>query len=271
MSWQAPNLATEPFENLRPVRRISGLLLLAALALTAWNVGTWLRAGSGIAARTAELDRLESETAQSRARIATLDQNLAAADIEGANREAEFLNQRIAERTFSWNLLLDRLVDTLPAGVRLRQLAPTSQRNGSTSLRTRSAEPGGETVTLSISGEAQDDDALLELVDHLFADPGFLHPNLARESETNAGLVQFNLTVDYRPEEPGTASAATGSDQENAGAPDAGAPGAEPAAAATPATAPATGPPEPGVTRPETAAPAKGAPPAAAPGGGGEP
>ena len=228
MIWQAPNLASEPFENLRPVRRVSGLLLLAALALTAWNVGTWVRAGSGVAARTAELDRLTRETERSNARIATLQQDLVAADLDAANRKAEFLNERIAARAFSWNLLLDRLVETLPPGVRLRQLSPVSQNSPSDTAGARHREEGPETVTLTIAGEAEDDDAVLALVDHLFADPGFVNPNLARESVTTAGLVQFNLTVDYRPDEPAPATppAAAGTSSGSAAEESTPAPGA---------------------------------------------
>jgi Tfp pilus assembly protein PilN len=253
VSWQAPNLAADPFENLRPVRRVSGLLLVVALALTAWNVGTWVRAGSGAAARTAELERLTRETEQSNARIATLQQDLASADLDAANRKAEFLNERIAARAFSWNLLLDRLVEKLPPGVRLRQLAPASQKPRSDTAGARRREDGPETVTLTIAGEAEDDDALLALVDHLFADPGFVNPNLARESVTSAGLVQFNLTVDYRPEEPAHAARASAT-----GASSVGAPG--PPATVPPASAPAAGS-EPDATASPAAA-AAGADPA---------
>lgn len=206
MSWQAPNLAREPFENLRPVRRISALIASIALALTAWNVGTWWRVGAGAAEKVAEHERLTTDAAAARARIATLEGDLGAADLEARNREAEFLNDRIAERTFSFNRLLDRLVETMPRGVRVHSLTPqrdaverSSSRAGSVRRSAPSSASSG-LVTLKIDGEAQDDEALLEFVDRLFAHPAFLDPDLASESRTSTGGLEFALTVAYRPE-----------------------------------------------------------------------
>ncbi len=216
MSWQAPNLAREPFENLRPVRRISALIASIALALTAWNVGTWWRVGAGAAEKVAEHERLTTEAAAARARIATLEGDLQAADLEARNREAEFLNDRIAERTFSFNRLLDRLVETMPRGVRVHSLTPqreaaerSSARAGSV-RRTAPSSTGSGAVTLKIDGEAQDDEALLEFVDRLFAHRAFLDPDLGSESRTSTGALEFDLTVAYRPEaEPAAVGAAT--------------------------------------------------------------
>ena len=207
MTWQAPNLATRRFENLRPVRRISLLLAGLALALTAWNVVTWWRMGSGAAEKRAELDRLIAETAESQSRVQTLERDLAAADLAAKNREARFLNARIAERTFSWNGLLDDLNEALPRGVRLRQLSPLSERRRSEddgerapAVRRPSAAREGA-VVLRISGEAEDSEAVLAFVDALFAHPRFEQPDLARESERATGLVEFDLGVVYRPAE----------------------------------------------------------------------
>jgi Tfp pilus assembly protein PilN len=193
MSWQAPNLAHHPFENLRPVRRTALVFWLAAVGLTGWNVTTWYAAGAGAKEKTAELARLQRETREASARVDTLEHDLAGADLEAENKRTAFLNARIAERVFSWNLLLDRLVETLPEGVRLRQLSPDAGR------RDARATQGIETVALSISGEAQDDDALLEFIDRLFADPRFGRPDLARQATRDDGIVQFELAVEYQP------------------------------------------------------------------------
>lgn len=208
MTWQAPNLAREPFENSRPARRVALALGLVALALTAWNVGTWWRTGAGAAERAHELERLTGTTAEAKARIATLESDLAAADLERANEEAEFLNERIDERTFSWNRLLDDLVEAMPAGVRLRSLSPAREAGRTTGQRPRRRRvtPTGteeRDVELRIRGDAEDDEALLELVDRLFAHPAFRDPNLAGESRTSAGELVFDLSVVYRPDPSG--------------------------------------------------------------------
>jgi hypothetical protein len=198
MGWQAPNLARARFENLRPLTRISVLLAALALAATAWNAKTWMETGAIGAEKAAELARLNRETTEANARIATLEDDLRAADLEAENERTQFLNQRIAERAFSWNLLLDRLVEAMPPGVRLRQLSPAVERPGGRS-RAAARTAGPETVSLRVAGEAEDDEALLEFVDRLFADEHFRAPDLAGESTREDGLLQFQLAVRYLP------------------------------------------------------------------------
>lgn len=209
MTWQAPNLASRPFENRRPVRRLGLILGGFALALTAWNAGTWWRTGAGAAERARELERLTSATDAARDRIETLRQDLATIDLERANEEAIFLNERIDERAFSWNRLLDHLVEAMPAGVRLSQLSPqrAPQRTTARTTRRRS-EPvdaaAERDVHLRIRGEAEDGEQLLEFVDRLFAHPAFRNPDLAGENRSASGELAFELSVVYRPGFPAT-------------------------------------------------------------------
>ncbi len=191
MSWQAPNLAARPFLNLRPARRTGGALGLAALLLTAWNVQSSWRAGTGEANRRAEIAQLTAASDAARARLATIERDLAARDLEAENHRAEFLNERIAQRTFGWNLLFDRLGRVLPRGVRLRRLSPKLEQS--------TAKPAAGGILLELSGEAEDDESLLELVDRLFDDPAFEAPDLHRESRGGSGELQFSLTVRYLP------------------------------------------------------------------------
>jgi Tfp pilus assembly protein PilN len=197
VSWSGPNLARRPFVNLRPLHRTAAALGLLALALTAWNLFTFERAGSGAAARATEIARLEAGITEARARLATIETDLAARDLDAENRRAEFLNARIEERSFSWNLLFDRLAEALPVEVRLRSLSPRvlGTRPGERDRRTASVRTP---VELRIQGEAGDDEALLEFVDRLFAHPSFDRPNLERES-TQGGSVSFSLTVTFFP------------------------------------------------------------------------
>ena len=197
MSWQAPNLARAPFLNLGPLRRVAALLWLVAIAWTAWNATAAVRAGSGAAARAAELERLEGESATARARLATLESDLAARDLAAEDRRVSFLNQRIDQRTFSWNRLFDRLAAVLPPTVRLRQVTPR-QLEAAPSEPPDGAAP--RPVQLDLSAAAADDEAMLELVDRLFAADAFADPNLARERRQDDGEVSFELSVVYRPE-----------------------------------------------------------------------
>ncbi|MGH7337733.1 MAG: hypothetical protein ACREI7_09150 [Myxococcota bacterium] len=195
VSWQAPNLAREPFLNQRPLLRASTALALAAVVLTGANAVSYLRAGSGAEATARELVRLERAGAETRSRLATLERDLAQFDLAALNRRAAFVNDRIEERSFSWNLLFTRLAEALPRGVRLASVSPRFGDDG----RKGGARRGAE-VVLHLRGEAEDGEALLEFVDSLFEHPAFDRPDLNREGQSKGAMTSFDLTVSYLPE-----------------------------------------------------------------------
>lgn len=205
MSFQGPNLAREPFVNLRPIRRAALLLWLVASALAAWNTYAYVRSGAGAAEKAAELEGLNREIVAKRQRLETLDADLRRADLERANLRTLFLNDRIAERAFSWNRLLDRLVETMPRGVRVRRLTPEGFRDVRERRVTRTAREvvmpavAERRVLIQVEGEAEDGEALLELIDRMFAHPAFDRPNLAREARAKSGTLEFSLEVGYLP------------------------------------------------------------------------
>lgn len=199
MSWIAPNLAQAPFENLRPLRRISLLLAILALLLTAWNVGTWLRTGAGAAEKASDLERLTLETEKRKAEIATLEAELSTVDLDAINEQVEFLNERIADRAFSWNRFFDDLAEVIPPGVRIRQLAPARQRDAERSPRRRARRATSEVVEISLTAEAEDGEQELELIDRLFAHPRFESPDLSRDAVQPGGPHDFAFIVVYHP------------------------------------------------------------------------
>jgi len=199
MSWIAPNLARQPFENLRPLRRISLVLAVLALLLTGWNVATWLRTGAGAAERAAELERLTAETTKAHAEIETLEADLRAAGLDEMNDQVAFLNEQIAARTFSWNQLFEDLVEVLPPGVRLRRVTPNLQRSKRPNRRQPEAQPREELVSLELAGEAESQQMYLAFIDQLFASQRFQATDPSGDSEGDDRLVQFHLTTLYRP------------------------------------------------------------------------
>ncbi len=200
MSFGGPNLAREPFVNARPVRRAAATLWIAAIALLAWNALAYVSSGAGAAGKADELERLRAATRQARTRAETLETDLRRADLERGNQRTGFLNRRIAERAFSWNLLLDRLIETMPRGVRLLRLSPEGFREERTRRGTEPAvAPAERTVALQIEGDSEDDESMLEFVDRMFAHPAFERPNLSREMRTKTGGLGFSIAVAYRP------------------------------------------------------------------------
>jgi hypothetical protein len=199
------NLSRRPFLNSRPVVRVSLLLLLLGLALLLWNVVQFQRYLSESADKRAQIEQGEREVTRQRQASAELQKRLGALDLEQMNQRVEFLNEVIAERTFSWTLLLDRLAEVQPNDVRLLRLTPKVESDERRGRARRSGRNREETVArripLGISGEARSDEALLQFVDNLFAHPSFANPNPSRDERVDeaGNLLKFDLNVQYVP------------------------------------------------------------------------
>lgn len=203
------NLSRRPFLNTRPVTRVSLLLWALGALLLFGNVTLFWSYLSGSTDKREELARMEEQVERERESVNRLQARLAGLDLEQQNDQVQFLNRKIAERTFSWSLLFDRLAETMPDNVRLNQLRPgaiaegvpqrSRRRTGSGS----SAPLASDRVPLVIAAEAKTDEEILQFVDNLFAHPFFDNPNLLQESRSDEGdRVQFSLHVTYLPRNP---------------------------------------------------------------------
>jgi hypothetical protein len=198
------NLSRRPFLNSRPVVRVSLLLLLLGLALLLWNFVQFQRYLSESADKRAQIEQGEREVTRQQQANAELQKRLGELDLTQMNERVEFLNKMIAERTFSWSLLLDRLTDTLPHDVRLVRLTPQLGGREDQQRRTRRQNPEeeGRRIPLGISAESRgDDNAHLQFVDNLFAHPAFDDADLTRQerAEEAGNLLRFEVTVQYIP------------------------------------------------------------------------
>jgi Tfp pilus assembly protein PilN len=257
------NLAARPFVNNRPITRLTAVLWAAAVAFLVADALLFWGYWRGHQDQRAQLTQVEGEIGAERRTLGELGRKLAAVDVAQLNRRTELLNQKIAERTFGWGQLFDHLTALLPADVRLISLTPQSVAESRPGRRRGAAAAGvlsgggGESdrVRLEILGAARRDEAVLELLDALFADPAFEDPNLARESKEQ-GEVRFSLSAVYLPavvaaRDSDSADAADAADSAAAGAEHATPEedGAVGGGAAAPAPAdPATAPP-PGAPR----------------------
>jgi len=124
------NLATRPFYNERLVRVLLATALAAAVAWTAVNVAN-LVSLSQQGAMLAERVRSAGQSAEAARREAqALRATLNAAEIAAASGAASQANQLIAQRTFSWTTLFNRVEATLPPDVRLVQVQPQADDAG---------------------------------------------------------------------------------------------------------------------------------------------
>jgi len=204
------NLSRRPFLNSRPVVRTALLLWLGGAVLAAVNVSSFWDYLSGSADKRARIQKGDANLAQREAAVRELEVRLDAYDLGANNQKVDFLNEKIAERTFSWSLLLERLADVLPNDVRLKRLQPVADEkvrsnassgtaSGATRTSKRIAADGA--VPLSITAESRNFEALLRLQSNLFAHPAFRsYPNVShQERNDDLGLITFDLTARYVP------------------------------------------------------------------------
>lgn len=186
------NLAKQPFLNPRPVLRVALVLWVLGLAVAAFNVRLYLKHYSGSSTSREREQALRETLTRERAAVQELETELAGYDVAWQNEQSKFLNTKIAQRTFSWSELFDRLGEAMPADIRLHTLTPSFGEGRG--RRTTLAE--GEAL-LVIRGQARSSQVVLEFVDALFAHSDFRAPDLTGEALQETGLIDFGLSVIY--------------------------------------------------------------------------
>ena len=177
------NLATRPFYNERLVRVVLIAALASAAAWTAVNVATVVSL-SQQGAMLAERVRSEGRAATAaRAEAQRLRASLNPAEIATASRAATEANQLIAQRTFSWTMLFNRVEATLPADVRLTHVQP------------QTADDGRMVVALTVvSRRIEDLDAFIERLEGT----GAFHGVLSRaDAVLEDGTIESSLQGYY--------------------------------------------------------------------------
>lgn len=196
------NLSRRPFVNSRPVTRAAALLWVLGSVLLLTNVFIiWSYLASSREKRV-EVKAGQERLATERQAVARHEEQVARLDLGRQNEEVAYLNGKIAQRTFSWSQLFDRLAEVLPADVRLQQLTPrglADERQERQAVRRPATRRATDLVTMQINGQAKSDEAILEFVDNLFAHPAFAEPNLTHEAHEKDGYIRFAVGVTYLP------------------------------------------------------------------------
>jgi hypothetical protein len=196
------NLARDPFRNRRPILRAAALLWGLSLGLLALNGWLYWQHFVGQGQQEEELASLEPKVAEQRQLLDQAVATLESFDLDWQRQQVAFLNARIAERTFSWSALFDDLSQVLPRNVRIGRVTPHLASSPARGSRGTNRAPGDE-VVLDLSGSAEEDDALLVLLDAFFAHERFRRPKLEVEARRSGGdEVTFTMTVVYQPATP---------------------------------------------------------------------
>ena len=191
----ALNLATQPFLNRRLVWRAAVVAWILGLALATTNVLLWVGYRRDSTDSRVRLAAVRQEIEAVSLEVVNLAGRLDALGLEAQNERIEFLNERMAERTFPWSRLFERVGGILPPGVRLLSLSPAF----STARRTANDAARLETVLLHFNGVARRDEDLYAFVQTLYDDTSFEDPKLHGEDTGPDGLVSFRLDVLYYP------------------------------------------------------------------------
>jgi hypothetical protein len=190
------NLAARPYRDYRPVYAAVVLMSLLTAFLMLNNVDTYYRYVHETKATRAKIAQRETQAAQERDRQAISRRRLAQLDLVQLDDQTHFINAQLAQRAFSWSVLLDELETVMGDNVRLLSVAPTFDLNGD--------------VKLALNFETKSGNGLIETMNRMHAHPKFQNPFPSNETVLPDGSgYSFVLTVQYLTEARQIAAART--------------------------------------------------------------
>lgn len=189
------NLAARPYRDYRPVYAAVVALSLLTAFLMLNNIETWYRFRRDTGSTRARIAQLEGQTQQETQRKEIAERQLKGLDLALLDGQTRFVNAKLAERAFSWSALLDELESVLAQDVRLINVGPTFNPDG--------------TIALTLNLESKSPQGMITTINRMHADPQFNAPFPSHENfDGNANVYFFNIHVQFRPPVPVTMSAA---------------------------------------------------------------
>jgi Tfp pilus assembly protein PilN len=199
------NLATEPYRNDLPLASLLLALALVAFGMTGWGSYTYFTTASRKAELERELTGHSERMAAMRTEAEGLAGTLAKVDQETLASQATFVAGILEQRNFSWTRLFDVLERTVPWNVRLTSVRPVFR---------------GGVVEVTLTGTAQDLDALLDFQTALLHSPHFENvvPGDYERDEADE-RIDFKVGATYLPPQPEAPAPGAGR-AEDAGGPE---------------------------------------------------
>lgn len=180
------NLASRPYRDYRPVYAAVVVMSLLAAFLMLNNVETYYRYTRDTQSTRTKIATIEGQTAQERERQAALQQRIKGLDLGRLGAQTKFVNAKLAERAFSWSMLLDELESVLTDDVRLLSIAPRFS-------------PDGKTINLSMEFNSKSADGMIKTLNRMHANPQFRNPFPSLQSQIESGGYSFTLSAQYIP------------------------------------------------------------------------
>jgi Tfp pilus assembly protein PilN len=178
------NLSTRPFYNERAVRVVLAGLGAALLALLAYDVFQGVILSRRVRVVSAQSLQDEGRARDLRATAARLRAGVQTEELERVREAAAEANALIAQRTFSWTQVFNRVEATLPEGVMLTAIRPE-------------IDEAGMRVTFGVLGrEVADVDRFMERLEEDGAFTGVLS---TEEQVTEDGHFRVTIVGQYSP------------------------------------------------------------------------
>jgi Tfp pilus assembly protein PilN len=183
------NFARRPFQDDRPAFGAVAVLLLAGAVLLVANVRLFARYRRGVSDVRAEIATLDARQRIADEKARSAKTALSSYQLSSLAEESRELSRIVAERRFSWTMLLARLEKTLPGDVGILRLQPVFDKDGGVRLELQLVARGREAVVPTITA--------------LSKDPAFRAVEMRTESSPEGASVdpfQFQLSSRYAPE-----------------------------------------------------------------------
>jgi Tfp pilus assembly protein PilN len=184
----APNLASRPHLNTRPVWVVTIVSAVMILVFAAANLKVWMTSSRALKEQLVLKSQLEEEHRVLAAEVGEHIDHLNRVPWRSLTARVNAVNGVIREHEFSWIELLDDIEGVLPYDVRLIKISP---------------KVDVDSVSLSLTAIGRSRDALLDFLDNLIADPKFSDPTPRSEitpEESGVGYVLM-LLVEHGPVE----------------------------------------------------------------------
>ncbi|MFL6279156.1 MAG: hypothetical protein ACJ731_03530 [Vicinamibacterales bacterium] len=179
------NLAARPYRDYRPVYATVVVMSLVAAFLMLNNVETYYRYTRDTQSTRTKIATIEKQTQQERESEAAVQQRIKRLDLARLAAQTKFVNAKLAERAFSWSMLLDELESVLADDVRLISVAPRFQPDGK--------------INLALSFQSKNADGMIKTINRMNANPQFRNPFPSMQTEIAEGGFSFDLNVQYVP------------------------------------------------------------------------
>ena len=183
------NFARRPFQDDRPAFAAAAVLFLAGAVLLFANVRLFANYRRGVSDVRAEIAALDARQRNADEKARSAKAALSSYQLSSLAEESRELSRMVAERRFSWTVLLARLERTLPGDVGILRLQPVFDKDGGVALELQLVARGREAVVPTIAA--------------LSKDPAFGAVELKTESSqegVSADPFQFQISSRYAAE-----------------------------------------------------------------------